>query len=333
MSTNGFPDVLQFARLSRGITDLRQRSETLRTELVTGRVADPVRSLGRQVGGANLLRAAIDENGRDQVLAQRALSRASIVQLALGQVNRVGADIGADLLGSISLSDEPGVRVNAERARGALNEAVSLFNQRFEGRALFAGDAVDGTALAGGDQIIADVDAIISAAPDADAARTALDDYFNDPNGGFFTSIYVGGDGNAPRAESENGALVDYTVRADAEPIRNLLRSYAEIAAAGTGPQSEDRDTILNEAASRLLTAGNAISELAAQIGVSEERLQNRVESLELEANAINAAFNDLTAVDQFEVASELQQIEAQLQASFVLTSRISSLSLVNFLQ
>jgi len=41
---------------------------------------------------------------------------------------------------------------------------------------------------------------------------------------------------------------------------------------------------------------------------------------------------NDLTARDQYEAATELQSLQTTLEASYLITARLSQLSLLNYL-
>ena len=52
----------------------------------------------------------------------------------------------------------------------------------------------------------------------------------------------------------------------------------------------------------------------------------------DLEETLLNQAFTDLVGKDQFEAAAQLRELEANLEASYLLTSRLSNLSLLNFL-
>ena len=55
-------------------------------------------------------------------------------------------------------------------------------------------------------------------------------------------------------------------------------------------------------------------------------------ECLENEQTLLNQAFIDLAGKDQFEAAAQLRELEANLEASYLLTTRLSNLSILNFL-
>ena len=47
----------------------------------------------------------------------------------------------------------------------------------------------------------------------------------------------------------------------------------------------------------------------------------------------LTQSFNQMTARDQYEAASELKQLETSLEASYTLTARLANLSLLNFMR
>ena len=333
MTVAGFPDALRFARVSSNLAEIQERSSRLRSELITGRIGDINRALGAGAGEAHFLRTAIDDNANAAAAATRAQSRALSVQSVLSQIGVAASKIGPDIASAIGLSDESKIVVSGERARAALEDAFALINHRYEGRSLFAGDAVDRRALNDVDLLLADVTAIIDSAPDAASLRVGLDTYFNDPAGGFETSIYLGGFNDGPEVELFDGSRIQYSVRANDQSIKDLLRAYAELAITATRAPSPERDTLINDAATRLIGADALLVQTRASLGVAEERLGRSVEIYEAERTALADAYNEKTAVDETKVATELRQLENQIEAAFVLTARISSLSLTNFLR
>ena len=333
MTLTGFPNALQFSRLNSAIANLKTRSEEARVELVTQRPADMKTALGANVGDVQLLRKSIDDIGAFAVATNRALGRAATAQLALASANAHTETISVGVLDAVGTSNETSVGLAGNDARRQLEVAIAAFNKRFEGRSLFAGDAVDQTALANADTLLADIQTIYAAAADATQLATDLDFYFNDPTGGYATNIYRGGSGEAPRVEIGEGEVVAYSAKADETAARELLRSLSTIVVASGKGQSVDRDTTLKAAAVKLVEAGNGITNIQARIGGAEGRMQLALTSLDAENTALGRAYNDRVSRDPYEAAARLQQLESQLEAAFVLSARVSQLTLVNFLR
>lgn len=333
MSSYGFPTLLQYSRLTGQAATLKSQAEQARTEMVTGRIADLKAELGGKIGDAHLLGKAIDDVRARQDSATRALGRTHTMQLALANATEGSETLGAHLLDSIGQSNEPSININAEKAELQLEAAISAFNSRYEGRSLFAGDAVNQPALADAETLLNDVRTIFAGAADNAQLQSDLDAYFNDVGGGFETNIYTGGAGNAARTEIADGELVDYSAKADEQPVRDLLRNLSAIVVANEQTSFAEREEALTAAAGGLIQASSDVVGIRARIGAAEERIAAADERLEAEATAFSATYNEQTARDPYEAASRLQQIESQLQASYLMTSRISLLSLANFLR
>lgn len=333
MTVSGFPNALQFSRLNSAITNLKTQSEEARIELVTHRPSDLKTALGGTIGNVQLLRKSIDDISTYTQATNRALGRTAIAQLALSGASANSSQISVSLLDAVGTSNEVSVGLAGGDAKRQLDIAVAAFNKRFEGRALFAGDAVDQTPLADAGTLLADIQTIYAAAADATQLATDLDFYFDDPTGGFATNIYQGGTGDAPRVEIGEGEIVAYSAKADEPAVRDLLRSLSTIVVASQNGQSVDRDTTLKAAAVDLIEAGNGITAIQARIGGAEERMQLALSTLDAENTALGLAYNERVSRDPFEAAVRLQQLESQLEAAFVLSARVSQLTLVNFLR
>ncbi|WP_425409231.1 flagellin [Hyphococcus sp.] len=332
MPSYGFPTLLQYSRLNASISDIKQRSEQTRVEIVTGRIADLNATLAGGVGDAQLMRKAIDDIAVQQTSITRALGRAQASQLSLSRAADGATQIGVNVLDAVGRRDENAIGIASTQAGLQLDAAVAAFNQRYEGRALFSGDGVQQNALADSDTLLTDVRAIFAGAADAAQLEADLDAYFNTPGGGFDTNIYVGGAGNAARTEISDGELVNYSAKADEQPVRDLLRSLTSLIVAEEQTGFADRDAALSAAATGLIESSNGVAEIRSRIGAVEERMVAAQARLDAENTALGETYNERTARDPYEAATLLQQLESQLQTSFILTARISQLTLSNYI-
>ena len=89
----------------------------------------------------------------------------------------------------------------------------------------------------------------------------------------------------------------------------------------------------LDQALSRLEGARTALVDIQAGVGIRQTSLQDQQAVLSREETLLAAAFIDLAGKDQYEAATELRELEANLEASYLLTSRLSNLSLLNYLR
>lgn len=326
------PDLLSFSTMSRNVADLKSRADVARTEATTQRIEDITAHTRGNVGEAHLLKKAVDDVIAYQENLTFAVGRAAATQTLLGSINTDSARVAAEALAAAKRDDDAVLRTSAEQARGAITTVFAALNASVGGRALFGGDVAEQFPLSSPEQLIADIEAIVAAAPDLATAEADIDAYFNDPAGGFATNIYQGGTGDAPDVEIAPGVRVDVSVRADAQEIRDMLRGLASIAVFESAGFPDGRD-LAESGATRTLETESTFADLRAVIGDGEARLENARARYAEEQAALTTLFNQRTSRDPFEATAQLQLLETQLESSFLLTARLSQLSLANFLR
>ncbi|MEM8791486.1 MAG: flagellin [Pseudomonadota bacterium] len=332
----GLPDLLASGRLQRRVAQVSSDLVRASEETTTGRYADIIAASNNNPARIAGLERALTLNDSRAGILDIAGSRAATAQEALGVVQGAIETFGPELLASVSINDISSADRKALPAREAFETAVSALNTRFSGRSLFAGAASDQAALAPGDQILAEIQTLTAAAPDAGTVIAVVDAYFA-PGGGFEATGYVGSVNDAPAVELAEGARLDYAVRADDERIRGALRSLAlaVVGAEGSFTNADDgsRLLVLREAAESAIAATPEVIDVRAALGVAEERIEVASVRTEGERTFLNQALNAIVQRDQFEAATELTSLEQQLQTIFAITARLSQLNLNNFLR
>lgn len=319
----------------RAISDVRARLETSGEELASGRKRDLFAASGRDPSRL----FAIE---REQALAATnaeglsiAAGRLTAVQASLGKMQSLAGTLGVELEASVARGDLPSARIQAAGAEEGLRNVVQALNGAFAGRSLFAGAAVDGPALAPADAILAEVGALLAAAPDAAAGIAAVDAWFADPVAGY-SAAYLGAVADAPEAGLGDGATAQIAVRADADEVRTLVKGLALAAAtvspAYAGPPDAVAD-LLAAAAGASLQARDDVVSLRAGLGLIEGRVEEASAAVAGRRNALDLAWNAATQRDPYEAAAEFQALEQQLEMTFAVTARLSRLSLNDFLR
>lgn len=335
MSALGLPDLLRLTKLNRSVAGIKNETDRARNEVVTGRIEDLTKATRGDVGSLHLLKSAIDEAQSYQANLKVAANRAERTQTVLATLTGESSTLATNVLSYLGPQNVNALRASADNAKGALYVVFSNLNVDAGGRALFSGDTPDASPLGDPDQLIEDVRQIIAGATDEASANAALDQYFNSPTGGFATTIYRGGAGDAAPTELAPGVRVAASVKADAQPIRDLLRGLAVIANYETEPQSgaADRDRLVGAAANTLLNAESDLVQLRSRIGVSESRIAQRIDEFQAEEQSLTSLYNSKTTRDPYEAASALQLLQSQLESSYMITARLSQLTLTNFLR
>lgn len=334
MSNSTVPDLLSYSRLSRLVSEVKSRTTVASAEVVSGRYEDATAAVKGDIGAVHLLKKAVEDARHYQTSLSLAETRASLTQASLKTLTTQTTELSTSALSALDKGEAASLKLYDDQARGALQTIFSALNTSEGGRALFGGDEAGRAPLASLDQLLLDVQAIMAAGPDAASVDTALDVYFDDPAGGFQTTIYQGGAGDAPSVELAPGVRVAASVKADAQPLKDLIRGLAVIANYETPPAGSpaERDAVVRDGVLLTLKAENDITDMRAQLGIAESQISN-AKSRYAEAETLyTTLYNEKTARDPYEAAAELQQLEAQLESSYLVTARLSRLTLANYL-
>jgi len=331
----GFPAQPRQNLMGRLIADLRGRSDTARQEAVTGLLADPAAALNGKVSEMLGIRQSLDEIAQYREIIGLSQTRATAIQGTLDSLRSLAVDLhGRGQTALDSSLEAAGEAVSAE-ARQALGAAISALNVSFGGRPLFAGDAGGGGAVVSLEAMMSASVTVLEAGPTG-AAYANLTVEFTATGGLFDTSFYTGGTGDAPATEVAKGERLAFAPRADAEPVRELLRDLTALAAAYDRTNAipeEERDALASHAVAGLRDNVEALAGMAARVGVAEERMGTVKARHDAAEAALTLAYDKLAGRDQYEAVAELTQLEAQLETTYMATARLASLSLANFLR
>ena len=225
------------------------------------------------------------------------------------------------------INGEVGRSQTSATARSHLESVFTSLNSQQGGRALFAGDDVTGVALTDVETFLASVEAALGGATDQATIDTTITAFFAD-GGTFDTSIYTGGDGEAASVRLPDGAVVDYSIKADDPSIKTLVEGLTRLAFL---PADVDTPYVEN-AATQIVSGKTGIASLQADVG-RQTNLVSLAEGLAAEEKRLlQENENALVGIDPFEAASNVQRLEVQLQAAYQLTARLGRLSLLNVL-
>ena len=151
----------------------------------------------------------------------------------------------------------------------------------------------------------------------------------------FDTLFYQGGAGDAPLTEVAPGERINYTVKADETPMREVLLNVTVMAAAydttNAIPTSERR-ALIEQAADGLRNAISQVIGIQGRLGSAEARIAG-IKARNIAADAAySLQFNELSSADTYDAALRLSELDGQLEIAFSTTARLSNLSLINYL-
>jgi flagellin-like hook-associated protein FlgL len=339
---------------------LRERMELLTWQNANGHRGDTYGELGTDARRAIDLRAELMRREAYDAAASRALGRTATAQATLQRL----ADIAEEFMQeAVTLSGGEAARVGtvAAAARAALEEVAGLLNATHAGEYIFGGSdtatppvkdaqGIAGSAMAariatavaglGGGNAAAVLAETAAAATDTSAAGSVFSGFLEDPaeGGGEARRSLLVGDGEVVAYglfANRNAAAVsegDATVGAWS---RDLLRSLATLAALTPAQAAEgvDYQALLETVRDGLRSAHDALGEEAGALGQVEARLeQSRSQHGTLTA-ALTRQLGEAEEVDFASVLTELQELQAQLEASYRAIAMLSGLTLTQFLR
>jgi len=306
--------------------DLRSRLETTSTELVTGRHADLTAHLSGRIGDAMLSGKVLEDLATQREHFSLKGNRLTLVQLALQMAQDGTQGVEVATLDALARDDGPALELAARDARDALEQVFEALNTRHGDRFLFSGDQTGTPPLSAVEDLLDDVRDLALGAPTPGDFEAALDTYFEDPAGGWATAIYQG----TPTASDPDAMLaIDPAIT---EMVRGL--SVIAVSASSSAPPLFAADmTIISGAAETLSGGRDALVSRRADIGRLQENIDNRLSRLDVEETIATELFNAMTARDPYEAATELRELETNLQASYLLSSRLADLTFVNYVR
>ena len=144
--------------------------------------------------------------------------------------------------------------------------------------------------------------------------------------------------GGAPQervvALIDEGVTLNYGVQANDAAFTDLMRGLTMLAAVDVS-QISDPDAYaayVTEAVDAISVGIGGVLAAETQLGAQQKLVEDTSTALEDVNDIYNSRILALEAVDPYEAATRLSQLETQLQSSYAVTARLMNLSLLNFL-
>jgi flagellar hook-associated protein 3 FlgL len=319
--------------LSRHGSTLRAELQRASTELMTGKKEDA----GAAVRGDFTALASVDHalarlRGYAATTAETALM-AETMQTALEVISGGASRISTDILRNSGLEVAEQLGAIVGDGRRQFETAIAALNTRIAERSVFGGTVAETAPLPEAETILAALDMATAGAVTVEDVMTAISDWFDDPAG--YGAFYAGGPARTalPVAAGEAAGL---EVTAMDPAIRDTLKGMAAVAMLDRGilsGQDQARAQLARAAGEALVSSGEARAVLAARVGTVEAQVEDAKTRNSAEETALGIARANMLAADPYDTAARLQDIEARLDSLYVLTARLSGLSLTEYLR
>ena len=319
--------------LSRQGAELRGQMQRAATEVATGRPVD----LAQDLRGDLIPILAIDSSLARLAAFGTATNDLAVLtaaqQSAVTGLSDLVADLVNPLLSAPDFKTQAQIGTLAEDAYARLKAAVGLLNTQTAGRAIFSGVLTDRPPLGSAEDLLAALQTAAAGATTAGQVAAAIDDWFTDPGG--YAAFYQGGAPAAqvPIAQGESG---DSGTTALDPAIIDTLTGLSMAALLDLGLLAQDPDERARLAAlsgERLLTSQESRVALSARIGTIEAQIDRARSRNSAEETALGILRSEMGSVDPYEAATRLEAARNQLEALYLVTARVSRLSLVEYLR
>jgi flagellar hook-associated protein 3 FlgL len=299
MSTIRTGDLAQFTRSMGNMQAVQSRLREANLHVATGKAAHSYAELGAQSGRFMRTETALERTEMFARQNTRLTQELNLMDGALATIKDVAEEFRQLLIARRNDATGAAVKLDLE-AQGMVDRVVDALNLKVDGRYVFAGSKTD-------------------TAP-VDAAQLTTDPLDTD---------YYQGDAVALRARIDVEAEVTYGVTADDRGFRDLL---AGLELAGEGHAANDADQ-LEQAAALADSAVDGIIGTRSGLATVTARVESTQASQEGTALYLEDAVGSMIDTDVPATMARISQDQVTLEASYSIMSRLSRLSLTDYLR
>ncbi|MBP0616646.1 flagellar hook-associated family protein [Jiella mangrovi] len=344
------------------VSKIQQELTIMQKQSTTGRLADVGLALGLRTSQSISLRSESESVARQLDTNAIISQRFAAMQNALQSV----ADTGNEFLSSLIANGtgDPGVTANTQQAMASLQQIVGALNSSSGARFLFSGAATDQQSIAfaaaapatgtvdtyfDGSQAQADTAAAFAAAfgvSQSDEAVSsitesdleafldgAFEDLFESGSTGAWSTNWSNADDGTVENRITDSESIKTSYSANEEAFRNIAKAYVMLSDLGAENMDDGARQLLTSRAIETLSQGlSQLTQMQAEIGGSQSRVELADETLDARHNVLTIAISDLEEVDPYEASTRVTGLETLLETSYTLTARLSRLSLLNYL-
>lgn len=319
--------------LARQGADLRGQVLRASQEVASGKHADIGLALRGDFSPLLAIDASLTRLAAFRATATDAALHTAAQQSAVTGLSQLASGFSTALLGARDVSTPAQIATLAADARGRLESAIGLLNTQASGRSVFAGQATDTVPLRAADDMLAALEVVSAGATTAGQVAAAVATWFDDPLG--YGAFYQGGAAltGGPIAAGEEA---DLSTTAMDPAIRATLAGFALAALLDRGILGgipEERARLAATAGQDLTRSEEARITLSARIGTVEAQIETARTRNAAEEIVLGIVRSEIGSVDPYEAATRLETVRAQLESLYLVTARVSRLSLTEFIR
>lgn len=316
---------------------MKSRLDTLTNEVTSGLKSDLARSLNGDLSRINHLQTRLSQlDTYDQNIAT-VQGRLSGMQGATETIQNLLSSLAPTFLSEARSASPETLALRVSAANEDFNTVIRALNTEVAGKFIFSGTRTDVKPLSSRDDIQSALLSEVAGLGSTADILTAIDNWFDGPagSGGFIDTAYHGSIGPMGQVPVNDTQLAGTNARASDTALREVLKGFAIISVVAASPGSYDIDEtrdLLHGAAERLHSGNFALTNLRADIGISEHAVERTKVQNTAERATLTISRGAIIAADPYETALALKEAETGMQNIFALTARLSKLNLADYL-
>lgn len=306
----------------------------LTQELASGQTASVSTAVDGNFRTVSGLQRSLDLLDAYETAGQETSARAEAVQTALDSIRTNAGDLTNDLLLAASAGSPDQIAAANIVAEGTFESTLGKLNSRFADAAVFGGLAPDSPAITDPSGILVELRSVTAGDGTASDVLTTLDAWFA-PGGGFDAFLSQGSMQSVPDIDVSPDRSVSLDVTAASTEIRDTLKGLAAASIARDGllaSQPSEQTAMISGAAEILVAASDGLIGIQAQVGEVQNTTEQAIAEVSAESASTTLALSAFVDVDPYDTATQLEQVEAQIQMLYALTARLSNLKLSDYL-
>lgn len=294
----------------------------LQVQVSSGKVATEYYGVGNDVHRLVSLETASTRTAQYKANNLTVDKRLEAMETSVAQIYETVTEFRSLLINALNANNASEMRID-EEARNYKDEIAKLLNIEQDGRYLFSGSRTDTQPV--------NLDGWTAPAWPLTPPLTQ------------YTAEYYRGDQTRLAVDADTNLSVTYGVTADEDAFEYVLRAMHYVQISGPGVDKTTLETALALVNTALGTSpGDAtlgvpaiskdLADIRTGIGISRRALENANKNHDDFLLYTQQGIGDIENIDPAAALAELATNETQLQASFMVISRLSQLSLLNFL-
>ncbi len=218
------------------------------------------------------------------------------------------------------------------QAKGLLNELTTRLNIQQGGRYLFSGDLVSTAPVADNNLANSNISlAIGNYGPGSASTVIGYISGLTTDQLGYDTNLK---NANAVKTRVENGYDANYGVKADNSGFNDLIKGLSTIANLPYNSAADsDFWSIFDNATSRLTTGSQALSTATGKLGATRQLISNITDQHQLTLTSLETSISGVEDSDVTRDSTKMYALQNQLQAAYTITSKLTGLTLLNYLK